>query len=122
VVVEIDKVEEKFDRKIENLTDKFDKMVEKVGEKLDSFVDKVQESFVEQKSLSVTLKSHIQEHCKLKDIENTLKEHEEGRVEDLDKKLDSVSGDMDKLKFVAKYVITPVLTTLLVGVTKLLFF
>jgi len=88
---------------------------ERIYDKLDELTERVGESLVEQAKVSTTLANHIKMHCDLKKVETELKSTESKTIAELKTHITTV-------KFVSKWVIAPILTTLLIGVTKLLFF
>lgn len=78
---------------------------------LKELLEKVHDNHVQQAEIKVKLDDHVEHH-----------KQTEQKLDEVEDTLEPIKTHVDTVKFVSKYVLAPVIGTILVGLTKILFF
>lgn len=79
--------------------------------KLDKLIETVHEGLVSQAEISTKLNDHIKKQ-----------EEEAKEVDKIQKDLGPIKDHISNVRFVSKFVLAPIVATILIGLTKILFF
>jgi chromosome segregation ATPase len=85
--------------------------LKRIEGKLDKLVDIVQENQVQLAEIAVSHKDHVE-----KQREGS------AEVDQIQKELKPIRDHVSKVSFLAKYILVPIIGTILVGLTKVIFF